>query len=172
MKKIVFEISIFLSLIIIPSEISTGYIDKSKILYDIKKDIKVRNFIFEKEHIIKLKRYENINRKFVLVTAYNSIYNQTDNDPFIAAWGDKLNSNMKIIAISKDLEELGLTRGKIVNIENLGNFKVLDRMNERKRNKIDIYMGLNIDKALSFGIKKLEISWNNENKLKLNGEYK
>jgi 3D (Asp-Asp-Asp) domain-containing protein len=97
--------------------------------------------------------------RIVSVTAYNSVPEQTDDDPWVAAWGDKLEEGMKIIAVSRDLESIGLTRGKVIQVERLGKFKVLDRMHERKTNQIDIYMGLDVNKAVRFGVKTLKISW-------------
>ena len=68
----------------------------------------------------------------VVATAYNSIESQTDADPTIAAWGDSLSPGMKAIAVSRDLIELGLSRGRPVSIEGLpGEYRVLDKMNRR-----------------------------------------
>jgi len=99
------------------------------------------------------------NSRIVRVTAYNSVIEQCDSDPFIAAWGDKLEPGMRIVAISRDLEKIGLRRGTEIHIEKLGKFKVLDRMNKDKRNQIDVYMGLDINKAIRFGSKNLRITW-------------
>jgi len=109
--------------------------------------------------------FKDIHRKIksekrikVLVTAYNSIEGQTDDTPFEAAWGDELKDGMRIIAVSRDLEKNhGLTKGSIVYIEGLGKYEVLDRMNKRKKNQIDIYMGIDVKKAIKFGRKTLEI---------------
>lgn len=94
--------------------------------------------------------------RIVRVTAYNAVPEQTDDTPNICAWGDEIRPG--IIAISRDLEQVGLTRGKEVHIEGIGKAVVLDRMHRRKRNQIDIYMQRYED-AVRFGAKELSISW-------------
>ena len=44
----------------------------------------------------------------VKASAYNSVPEQTDDEPFIGAWGDSLSKRQKSIAISRDLISLGL----------------------------------------------------------------
>lgn len=96
----------------------------------------------------------------VLATAYNSVPEQTDDTPFEAAWGDVLTPDMKSIAVSRDLLDMGLTQYSKVKISGLpGEFVVLDKMHGRWEKKIDIYMGTDIDEALQWGVKKVKISW-------------
>ena len=96
----------------------------------------------------------------VLATAYNSVPEQTDDTPFEAAWGDILDPEVKSIAVSWDLLDMGLTQYSIVEIAGLpGKYIVLDKMNSRWEKKIDIYMGTDIEEALQWGIKKVTISW-------------
>ncbi len=96
----------------------------------------------------------------VLATAYNSVPEQTDDTPFQAAWGDMLSPEVKSIAVSKDLLNMGLTQYSKVEIDGLpGKYIVLDRMNDRWEKKIDIYMGTDIQKALDWGVKKVTITW-------------
>lgn len=98
----------------------------------------------------------------VTATAYNSLESQTKKgDPVTAAWGDKLKPGMKAIAVSRDLLKLeGIEHGSDVSIEGLpGKFKVLDKMNKRWTQKIDIYMGENVARAREWGKKKVQISW-------------
>ena len=95
----------------------------------------------------------------VKATAYNAVPEQTDSTPDICAWGDKIRPD--VIAISRDLEDMGLTRGKEVYIKGYGKKIVLDRMHSRKRNQIDLYME-KYDDAIQFGVKELEISWYEE----------
>lgn len=98
----------------------------------------------------------------VTATAYNSVENQTKKgDPYTAAWGDKLKPGMKAIAVSRDLlQKEGIEHGTKVKIEGLpGRYKVLDKMNKRWSNKIDIYMGNDIQKAREWGKKEVQISW-------------
>jgi 3D (Asp-Asp-Asp) domain-containing protein len=94
--------------------------------------------------------------RVVRATAYNAEPGQTDSTPDICAWGDKIRPG--IIAISRDLEKSGLTRGKEVHIEGIGKVVVMDRMHYRKRNQIDLYME-NYKDAVEFGVKELIISW-------------
>ncbi len=94
--------------------------------------------------------------RVVKATAYNAVPRQTDDTPEICAWGDKVRPG--IIAISRDLERSGLTRGKEVHIEGIGKVVVMDRMHYRKRNQIDLYME-SYKEAVEFGVKELTISW-------------
>lgn len=96
----------------------------------------------------------------VKATAYNSRRNQTDSTPSIAAWGDRLRPGMKVIAVSRDLLELGLSRGQRVEIVGLeGEYVVLDKMPSRWRQKIDIYMGNDVRAARNWGVREVEIRW-------------
>jgi 3D (Asp-Asp-Asp) domain-containing protein len=96
----------------------------------------------------------------VTASAYCSIPKETDDTPFLAAWGNILKPSVKSIAISRDLFDFGLTNGKRVHIDGIeGEFIVLDVMHKKWKNKIDIYMGLDRKKALKFGRKKVTIRW-------------
>lgn len=97
----------------------------------------------------------------VTATAYNSVERQTKKgDAFTAAWGDKLKPGMKAIAVSRDLIPVGLDHKTEVTIEGLkGKYVVLDKMNKRWQQKIDIYMGLDEHKARNWGKRKVNISW-------------
>jgi 3D (Asp-Asp-Asp) domain-containing protein len=96
----------------------------------------------------------------VMASAYTSHANQTYGDPFVAAWGDELTPDMKVIAVSRDLLREGLTRGTRVRIEGLpGEYVVLDKMNKRWRNKIDIYMGEDVAAARRWGVREVRIEW-------------
>lgn len=102
----------------------------------------------------------------VRASAYNSRPGQTDRSPSIGAWGDRLAPGMKAIAVSKDLLALGLRRGQRVRIRGLeGEYVVMDRMPSRWRQKIDIYMGVDVRAALAWGIREVEISWIPEEEL-------
>ncbi len=95
----------------------------------------------------------------VVATAYNSTEAQTkEGNVGIAAWGDTLKPGMKTIAISRDLLDSGLAHNTEVLIEGFeGTYIVKDKMNKRWNNKIDIYMGLNEEKARNWGKQTLEI---------------
>jgi len=96
----------------------------------------------------------------VTATAYNSTIHQTEGDPFIGAFGDSLKPGMKCIAVSRDLYRLGLKKDTFVYIEGLkGIYLVKDRMHERWKNKIDIYMGTDIASAKRWGRKKVNIHY-------------
>jgi 3D (Asp-Asp-Asp) domain-containing protein len=96
----------------------------------------------------------------VMASAYNSLPGQTVGDPNRAAWGDVLEPDMKAIAVSRDLLELGLTRGARVRIEGLpGEYLVLDKMAKRWRRKIDIYMGVDVEAARAWGVREVRIHW-------------
>jgi 3D (Asp-Asp-Asp) domain-containing protein len=96
----------------------------------------------------------------VTASAYNSLPGQTEGDPTLAAWGDRLEPGMRAIAVSHDLIELGLGRGAKVRIEGLpGEYVVLDKMASRWRRKIDLYMGVDREAAIAWGIRKVRIRW-------------
>lgn len=97
----------------------------------------------------------------VTATAYNSLPEQTHKDhAAITAWGDTLKPGMKCIAVSRDLIKMGLDHNTEVKIKGLnGTYKVLDKMNKRWEKKIDIYFGLDREKALEWGKKQVEITW-------------
>ncbi len=96
----------------------------------------------------------------VTATAYNSLPEQTDEHPHLAAWGDPLAPGMKVIAVSHDLIDEGLDRHTPVKIEGLpGEFLVLDKMHHRWEMRIDIYMGHDVEAALAWGKRQVEISW-------------
>lgn len=97
----------------------------------------------------------------VKASAYNSVPAQTQGDPTVAAWGDKLKPGMKVIAVSKDLlDEQGLEYGQEVRIQGLkGPFVVMDKMHSRWERKIDIYMGNDVNAALKWGVRDVRISY-------------
>ncbi|MEM9052394.1 MAG: hypothetical protein AAGC47_10115 [Bacteroidota bacterium] len=94
----------------------------------------------------------------VSATAYNSLPYQTRPGTAgnIAAWGDTLIPGMKSIAISRDLLDSGLTKHTKVLIEGFegDTFLVLDKMHHRFRRRIDLYMGVDVQKAKEFGFQK------------------
>ncbi len=96
----------------------------------------------------------------VKATAYTSSTIETDADPYLAAWRNKLNPTVPSIAVSRDLLDIGLTNGMKVRIKGLkGEFLVLDKMNKKWKNKIDIYMGNDRQKALNWGKRKVIVYW-------------
>jgi 3D (Asp-Asp-Asp) domain-containing protein len=96
----------------------------------------------------------------VEATAYNSVVGQTEGDPAIGAWGDRLDPGIRSVAVSNDLVELGMKRGTRVRIEGLpGEFVVLDRMPPQWQRRIDIHMGESVDVAKKWGRRKVRIYW-------------
>ena len=107
---------------------------------------------------------ENISSLEVMASAYTSSPGETNANPFLAAWGDTLKPGMKSIAVSRDLIGMGLSHNKEVKIDGLkGTYRVLDKMNKRWKKKIDIYMGLDVEKAREWGTRKVTIYWENDN---------
>lgn len=95
----------------------------------------------------------------VTATAYNSVRAQTNSNPTLAAWGDRLKPGMKVIAVSRDLLRLGIGHGTRVKISGLpGEYVVMDKMNKRWTRKIDIYMGRDIRAAKKWGRRKVTIT--------------
>ena len=96
----------------------------------------------------------------VTATAYNSVGYQTQDNPRITAWGDTLRPGMNAIAVSRDLLKLGLDHNSKIRIEGFDSiYLIKDKMHYRWRNRIDIYMGDNVEKAREFGRKKLNIAY-------------
>ncbi len=93
-------------------------------------------------------------------TAYNSLPEQTEGDPWLSASGHRLEPGMRAIAVSPDLAKLGLVHGRKVRIEGLrGEWIVRDRMPRRWKRRIDIFMGEDVDAALDFGRRRVRIHW-------------
>jgi 3D (Asp-Asp-Asp) domain-containing protein len=92
------------------------------------------------------------------VTAYNSSTAQTDRTPTTAAWGDRLRPGMRTVAVSRDLIALGLDRGTRVVIDGLpGEYVVLDKMHRRWTRRVDLFMGRDVRKAVTWGKRKMRI---------------
>jgi 3D (Asp-Asp-Asp) domain-containing protein len=99
----------------------------------------------------------------VLATAYNSTLAQTDATPNNGAWGDRIEPGMKVIAVSPDLVKQGLKRGTKVRIDGVdGEWIVLDRTPSRYKNRIDLYMGIDVAAARNWGRKRVTIRWSAE----------
>ncbi len=97
----------------------------------------------------------------VTATAYNSVEAQTKKgDSLTTAWGEQLQPGMKAIAVSRDLIQEGLDYNTKVKIEGLpGTYRVVDKMNKRWTNRIDIYMGNEVADAREWGKQKVNITW-------------
>jgi 3D (Asp-Asp-Asp) domain-containing protein len=96
----------------------------------------------------------------VKASAYNSTRAQTDHRPTETAFGQTLKPGMKVIAVSRDLLKKGLEPGTKVRIEGLrGTYTVADKMAARHRNRIDIYMGRDVEAAREWGVQEVTIRW-------------
>ena len=105
-------------------------------------------------------RVPRVRSVVVDATAYNSVPEQTGEDASLSASGHRLEPGMRAIAVSADLARLGLVHGRKVRIEGVdGVWVVRDRMPERWRRRIDVYMGENVDAALAFGRRRVRITW-------------
>lgn len=94
----------------------------------------------------------------VTASAYNSLDYQGVGNPSITAWGDTLNVEVQSVAVSRDLIERGIDYGTPIKIKGLeGVFIVNDKMHWRWKNKIDIYMGTDRNKALQWGRRTVKI---------------
>ena len=99
-------------------------------------------------------------QRVVTATAYNSVKAQTQGDPFLSACGTRLKPGMKAIAVSRELFRTTFRCGQRVYIVELGEeYIVLDTMHRRWRNKIDLYMGLDIEAARQWGRQTVTIAW-------------
>lgn len=96
----------------------------------------------------------------VTATAYNSLSYQTNNNPSITAFGDSLKPGLNYIAVSRDLLKLGLKHNTPIRIEGFDNiYYVKDKMHARWKNRIDIYMGVDVKAAKEWGRKKIYIEY-------------
>lgn len=96
----------------------------------------------------------------VTASAYNSTKAQTEGNPNLTAFGDSLKPGMKYIAVSRDLLRKGLKHNTPVVIEGFeGLYLVKDKMHHKWRNKIDIYMGTDIEAARQWGRRKVCIDY-------------
>lgn len=93
-------------------------------------------------------------------TAYNSVPEQTEGDPWLSASGHRLEPGMRAIAVSPDLIPMGLVYGRKVRIDGIrGEWIVRDRMHERWKRRIDVYMGEDLEAAQRFGRRRVRIHW-------------
>lgn len=97
----------------------------------------------------------------VTATAYTMRAEETKQGNIgLAAWGDQLEPGMKAIAVSRDLTDEGLTHRTEVRIEGLeGTYVVRDKMNKRWEEKIDVFMGTDLEAAREWGKKTVTIHW-------------
>ncbi|MFX0556998.1 3D domain-containing protein [Maribacter sp. CXY002] len=97
----------------------------------------------------------------VTATAYNSLPGQTSYEhPKITAWGDSIKPGVRWIAVSRDLLNNGLSYNTMVKIDTFKDiYLVKDKMHPRWKNRIDIYMGEDVEKAKKWGRRKVSIQY-------------
>lgn len=92
-----------------------------------------------------------LNKKFVVITAYSSTFEETDGSPFITASGSYVRDGI----IAANFLKIG-TKVKIPSLYGDKIFTVEDRMAKKNSHKVDIWMPSK-SAALQFGVKKAEI---------------
>jgi len=100
-----------------------------------------RILVTDQEYLRRLEGQSNKPVALVTVTAYNSVPEQTDSDPNIAASMRRVRPGT--IAVSRDLFDKGWVFGRKVRIEGLGIFEINDLMAVRHDKSIDIFIGNN-----------------------------
>jgi|TARA_R100000482_G_scaffold57036_5_gene20560 3D (Asp-Asp-Asp) domain-containing protein len=91
-------------------------------------------------------------KRKIQATIYHPVVGQTDDTPFITANGGIIDPDNpgkhRWLAVSRDLEQVGLTMGTIVCIDNAGDMNgdwiVMDRMNKRWTGKIDFLVDYSV----------------------------
>ena len=99
--------------------------------------------------------------QLVTATLYHAVPEQTNNDNLHTASMFEINpecpGSHRILAVSRDLEELGFTLGSVVRIsqacEMNGIWYIEDRMNKRWRNKIDFLVNDKIKYGKWYNVK-------------------
>ena len=89
------------------------------------------------------------------VSAYNSVSAQTDNSPCIGATGQNLCELQKKVGCIVASNAYPLYSK--IKIDKIGVCTVLDRMNSRYKNRVDVFMDKDIERAVKFGVQRLEV---------------
>jgi 3D (Asp-Asp-Asp) domain-containing protein len=92
----------------------------------------------------------------VTATAYTAREEECNSEPWITASGTP--SRVGVIAVSRDMEKLGIKLGDVIIIKGMGMFRVEDRMNKRWKNRVDI-LHANLQAAKLFAKRQVEIMW-------------
>lgn len=87
-----------------------------------------------------------------IFTAYNSVEEQTDDSPCIGSAGNICEAARYQRVCATRLYKLGT----VLWIEGVGPCVILDRTSKKYANRIDIFMGRDIEAAKQFGIKELK----------------
>ncbi len=99
---------------------------------------------------------QGYNTMTVTATAYTARKEECNAQPWLTASGTP--SRVGVIAVSRDMEKLGIKMGDMIIIKGMGLFRVEDRMNKRWKKRIDI-LHANLQAAKLFAKKKVEIMW-------------
>jgi len=102
-------------------------------------------------HEQKEKTVDVFDRKAIF-TAYNSVESQTDSSPCIGSAGNICEAAKYQRVCATRLYKLGT----VIWIEGIGSCTILDRTSKKYANRIDIFMGKDIEAARQFGIKELK----------------
>lgn len=90
------------------------------------------------------------------VSAYTSRVEETDDTPCIGASGDDL---CALYAQGTNIcASNAFPLGTELTVEGLGTCVVLDRMNSRYQHKVDWYMGYDLEAALNWGVRSVEVA--------------
>lgn len=127
--------------------------DTAPIIDVIKNDNTVNDSdpIIEIEHFPIAKDRVIIKTMRVVATAYSSTVGQTDSTPFISASGDHVFDGM----IAANFLKFG-TKVRLPDLYGEKQFVVLDRMNQRFSQRIDVWMD-SYSKAKNFGVRHVRI---------------
>lgn len=90
------------------------------------------------------------------VSAYTSSVAETDDTPCIAADGSDICA--RYAAGENICGSNAYPLGTILNVDKLGTCTVADRMSSRFQNRVDWYMGTDRERALQFGVQRLNVN--------------
>lgn len=96
-----------------------------------------------------------INTTIREVSAYNSLPGQTDSTPCEGAYGNVCEPYKKGQCV---VASNAFKKNTKIRIDKIGDCIVLDTMNKRYPNRVDIFMGDDVNRAISFGVQKLKVS--------------
>ena len=108
-----------------------------------------KRMVYLEEKIRLMKERWNVT---VTVTAYSNTIRQTNSDPNTTSSLKKFSCSWRA-AVSVDLYNNGWVEGKYLYLNQIGRFKIMDKMNPKWKKRIDIAF-CNEKKAEKFGIRK------------------
>lgn len=151
-----FIIKIFLLFFVFASTFMMINLDKRVMLLENQKQAFTEKLSQQQEKISNILHGLNLKSvKKLTVTAYSPRKKETDNTPTVTASMDTVRHGG--VAISRDLFKRGWSFGKKIYIEGYGVYEINDLMNERFKNRIDIFMW-DTNKAKKSGKKELVVA--------------